>query len=100
MIKYTELAGVYHQGCRWPVVRVPLTYNNKSQQVEVFKVGDLPFPLLLGRDAPSFGDLIRAALPTVTALSQEMEEEPAGPSNASHDIDPEEEVRWESDAQF
>lgn len=77
-IKYTEITGVYRKVRRWPVVRVPLTYNNKLQQVEVLKVDDLPFPLLLGRDAPDFGDLMRAALLHVTALSKEVDDRDGG----------------------
>lgn len=38
--------------------------------VEILKVEDLPFPLLLGRDTPEFGFLVRAALPEVTAAGE------------------------------
>lgn len=74
-IKYTELAGVYRQVHRWPVVQVPLTCNNKVCQVEVLKVNDLPFPILLGQDAPAFGDLVRSTLPQLTALSHKSEDD-------------------------
>lgn len=54
-----------------------MTYNNNTHVVEVLKVDDLPFLILLGRDAPTFGALIRAALRCLTAVLQE--DEPTGP---------------------
>lgn len=54
VVRYADVAGVYRNFCRWPVVRVPLTYNNNTYSVEVLKVNNLPFPALLGRDAPAF----------------------------------------------
>lgn len=97
-IHLTELAEVYRHVCHWPVVRIPMTYNNRVYSVEVLKVDDLPFPVLLGRYAPAFGDLLRLALPRITMVLHEDEQ--AGPSgtspDADADIDTRDDTRWEA----
>lgn len=66
-MRYNDVAGVYRQVCQWPVVHMLLTYNNTTFNMEILKVDDLPFPVLLGRDAPAFGTLLCSALPRLTA---------------------------------
>lgn len=80
VLRYTEVAGAYRQVHRWPVVRMSLGYNGSCYSFEIVKFDDLPFPVLLGWDAPEFGVLFRAALPQQNAIYSD-EEEP-GPSDA------------------
>lgn len=54
-------------------MHILLTYNKTTHKVEVLKVYDLPFPVLLGRDAPAFSTLIRSALPQMAVIVDEEE---------------------------
>lgn len=56
-LRLTAVAGVSCQIQQWPVARMTLGYNNQNHPFEVLKVDNLPFLVLLGRDAPKFGTL-------------------------------------------
>lgn len=73
ILRYTAVAGVYRQVCRWPVVQMSLGYNNTTYSLDILKVDDLPFPVLFGRDTPAFDVLIRAALPRLTKATSDNE---------------------------
>lgn len=45
------------------MVRMTMAYNNNVYTLDILKVEDLLFPVLLGRDAPSVGDLLRTTIP-------------------------------------
>lgn len=67
--------------------------------MEVLKVDELPFPVLLGRDTPKFEALLRNAINPPTATLSKDEE--AGPSNKGDDDDgPAEAAGWSVDLEF
>lgn len=77
---------MYRQIYRWPVVRIPLGYHGQVYVMDILKVPDLPFPVLLAWDAPNFGMLLKGALPPIFAALSDDEE--AGPSGlGNYDVD-------------
>lgn len=106
IIRFTEVAGVYRQVHRWPVVHLTLEYNGSQYSFDMMKVDDLPFPVLLGRDAPAFAELLRAALqPRAHAI--DSDDKKPGPSTREPTADNYEEtesdvdaVSWEMDERF
>lgn len=80
------------------MVRMLLTYNNNTNQVEVLKVDDLPFPILLGRDACVFNVLLRSAMPRLTAVVEEDAQ--PGPSGTQVDEPPLSTSPWNADAYY
>lgn len=98
ILRHADLAGVYRNVCQWPVVRLLMIYCGDTHSVEVLKVDDLPFPVLLGRDAPSFALLVRSALAQMTAILDEEEQpEPSGLS-AEAEFFPS--SNWDMDVEF
>lgn len=47
-LRWAAVAGVDRQVCKWPVINLTPWYANLSHTVEILKVEDLPFPILLG----------------------------------------------------
>lgn len=47
-------------------------YASRSHTFEILNVENLPFPILLGKDAPGFGSLVQTALQEVTAAVEEQ----------------------------
>lgn len=76
----------------------PLTYNNATYSVEVLKVENLPFPILLGRDMPAFGTLVRSSLPRLAAVMDE--EEQPGCSGVQMDEPQMQPPAWDADKDF
>lgn len=74
------------------MVRILLTYNDCTYMVEILKVNDLPFPLLLGREVPAFGSLVRSALPQLTVVLQG--DDRPGPGISQQDEMPVESETW------
>lgn len=66
------MAGVNRQICTWPVIRLTLWYAEKPHTFEILKFDDLPFLILLERDALDFGTLIQAALREVMAVEEKL----------------------------
>lgn len=65
----------------------------------MLKVDDLPFPVLLGRDAPDFEVLLKDAINLATAALSEDEE--AGSSNRDYNDDGlTEATGWSVNAEF
>lgn len=95
---YTDMVGVYRQGCRWTVVHMVLTYNNTTYNKEILKVDALPFPVLFERDAPAFGPLLRSALPHLSAVLNDDEQQ--RPSRKQADEPDLEAGPWEADDEF
>lgn len=54
----------------WLVIKVTLWYAGKPRTFEILKVDDLPFPILLGRDALGFGAIVQAAIREVAAATE------------------------------
>lgn len=98
VLQYTSVGGVYRNVCRWPVVWMSLGYNNNIYTLDILKVNDLPFLVLLGRDAPAFGALIRAALPSTATVASEDEE--PGPSEPRDNKPPYDPSTWGDDDDF
>lgn len=98
IVRYTDMAIIYQHVCHWPVMKIPLTCNNNTYSVEVLKVDDLPFPILLGRDTPAFGVLVHSTLPRLTAVLHEKEQ--PGPSGVQPGEPSMEPLMWETDADF
>lgn len=73
-------------------------YNNHVHVMDIVKVEDLPFPILLGRDAPAFTELPQAALPQVMAMTSDDEE--PGPSQARDTQEPLDPSAWSQDDEF
>lgn len=71
MIRLTTVSGVHRQLHQWPVVHMIPFYNKKAHVLDILKMYELPFPVLLGRDAPGFGELVRAALQDVAFVEDE-----------------------------
>lgn len=69
--------------------------NHNIYQLKVLKVGNLPFPILLGTDAPA---LVRAALPRLTAVISDDEE--PGTSNSLSNLQHLDPYQWESGPDF
>lgn len=63
---------------------VSLGYNNRLHQLDMLKVDNLPFPILLGHDDPAFITLVQAAHAT-TATNDEEEPGPSEPFNEPFD---------------
>lgn len=57
VLQYSTVAGIHQQVRRWPMVHMRLGYNDHTQGLVILKVDDLPFPVLLQRDAPAFSSL-------------------------------------------
>ncbi|KAL8172730.1 UNVERIFIED_CONTAM: hypothetical protein K2H54_014765 [Gekko kuhli] len=93
-----------------PVVMVPLRYLGQVHDVLVAKVENLPYPLLLGRDAPLFAELmwqVRATQVKVVAVEIEegaaRDEEPAaGCAGDAKDDEPDRRLarRWQQNPAF
>lgn len=98
VLRYTDVAGTNQQVCRWPVVQMLLTYNTTTYRVEVLKVDDLPFPVLLGRDAPAFDTLVHSSLPRLAAVMDE--EEQPGSSRVCVDDPKMQTLTWDTDKDF
>lgn len=56
-----------------------LWYANQTHTFELLKVDDLPFLILLGRDAPGFTTLLRMAMQEVAVVDKELCEAEEGP---------------------
>lgn len=67
----TAVFGVHRQVHRWPVVQKNMWYGNQAQTFNVLKVGELPFPVLLGCNAPGFGTLVKSAIHDVAIVEEE-----------------------------
>lgn len=61
-----------------------LWYAHMEHNFELLKVEDLPFTILLGRDAPGFGALFQAALQELSAAIEELSDGEEGPSSTSN----------------
>lgn len=85
VLLYITLAGVYQCVCQWPVVQLTLGYNGQTHLMDMLKVDDLSFPVLLSHNAPDFDVLLRDALPPATTAGSKDEE--ARPSNMDSDND-------------
>lgn len=75
-----------------------MTYSRVTHTVEVLKVDDLPFPMLLGQDAPGFARLVRSALAHTTAVVEDDEQ--LGPSNLSEPTETLLFASWDTDEEF
>lgn len=61
------------------MVQMPLTYNDNTYRVEVLKVDNLPFLILLGRDTPTFNVLLYSVLPHLLAVvDKDVQPGPSG----------------------
>lgn len=98
ILRYADIAGVYRNICRRPVVKLPLTYSGVTHTVEVLKVDYLPFPVLLGRDTPGFAHLVRTVLAPTTAIL--VEDEQPGPSGLAEQAETLPSTNWDTDEDF
>lgn len=88
ILRWTAIVGVNQQVCKWPRINLILYYDNRAHTFEILKLEDLPFPVVLGRDAPGFGSLVRVALLEVTATNEEKVDEGEGTANTFPDTAP------------
>lgn len=94
---YTTIAGVHRQLHQWPVIQIILWYTNKAHNMELLKVDELQFPIVLGRVAPAFGSLVWTAVQHV-AFTEDTREQPiAVPSKAGPDVN---QTLWAIDLSF
>lgn len=70
-LRWTSVAGLNRQVRQWPVIHLMLEYAGQQHALEILKVEDLPFPILLGRDAPGFNDLVQGAIHEVAVSEEE-----------------------------
>lgn len=70
-LRLTVVAGVHHQVHRWPVLQMTLWYGYQAHTFHFLKVDELPFPIIVGRDAPGFGALVQAAIQDMAAAEEE-----------------------------
>lgn len=77
-LSWTSVVCLHRHTRRLPMVAVRLRYAGVVHEVEVVKMEDLPFPLLLGRDAPAFHRLLVRALQGDPMLVLPVEEEDPG----------------------
>ncbi|XP_054841809.1 uncharacterized protein LOC129333892 [Eublepharis macularius] len=64
----------------YPVVRVPLSCQGRTWEVELARVTNLPYPVLLGRDVPEFHQHLQAARGPEEALPVERQDNQPGPA--------------------
>lgn len=89
---------MFKQVCQWPVVHMSLGYNNNVYSFNILKVDDLPFPVLLGRDATEISALLQAVLPWLMALVSDDEElRPSRPRDHREPLTP---ATWSDDSNF
>lgn len=72
-------------------------YNIHTDGLDILKVDDLPFPVLLGHDGPTFSSLVSAALLEVAATEEEQQ---PGSSIECGEAPPLSPDPWEEDADF
>lgn len=80
---WTSVACLHRHTQRLPVVRVTLQYHSQAQDVDLVQTEELPYPLLLGRDAPNFQELVLQVLhqqgeATLIAEEEDPVEGPSG----------------------
>lgn len=80
------------------MAEVTLTYNDQTHVLEVLKVEELPFPVLLGRDFPGFSNLVRSTTQNMALLEAEEDDTLLGSSSQSTDA-PDRNL-WEMDPVF
>lgn len=86
VLRYSTVAGVYRQTRRWAVVKLSVGYNGHIYSMGILKVDYLPFPILLGRDAPDFEKVLRNAM-EATSISVSEGDAEAGPSGVEDNED-------------
>lgn len=82
VIRWFNVVCLHHHTRRLPVVALRVTYLGRTNHLEVVRVDELPFPILLRRGAPDFSWLLMMASPedVMVALPVDEEDPGEGPS--------------------
>lgn len=99
VIRWTHILCFSNHPHKWPVKAIPTSVAGQATLLEAACVAHLPYPALLGRDLPTFRELIHAAPAPSSTLAEDVatdiggdpEEEPSGTGTSDPTSNDEEE---------